>query len=129
MSRVEKLPDEPIIVITESGFINLEYINESMRQMDELAKTFEGDFHLLIDARQSDSNFVNVMAILSNSAPPEDARQPLTTTFVGKSSFLKLFRDAFSQKQFSGEQMALFENKQIALESIRLTIQRKQMIK
>lgn len=127
MSRVKKLPNELIVVITESGFIDLEYVDESMRQMDELAETFEGGFHLLIDARQSDSDFVNVLNILKNNKPTKS--RPRSVTYVGNSKFLKLFRDAMAQEQFGGEATAMFEDKEIALESIRLTIQREQMRK
>lgn len=125
MTRVEKLPGFPIVIVTEKGHVNPKYVQRNMMRVADLAQGIEGQFFLIVDTRKSDAAFADTLAIAKAWREYwADIHTP-STILVGKSHYTRLLRDLLSQRQ--RQSTPVFDNLEDALESARLQISSRQV--
>jgi len=112
-SAVNKLPDEPIILVTESGHVDIEHVRSNRQRINAIAREIDGAYHIIIDARESDSSFADVMKILRSVEPLEI--RPASSCYVGSSVFLQLYRNALSQIFYGKSNLPIFESLEAAM--------------
>lgn len=64
---VEKLPGEPIILVTVDGHLNVEIAREIYGKIAEIAKTIEGPIFRIMDVRQQETTFIEMMGIIEKA--------------------------------------------------------------
>ena len=126
----EKLPDEPIVIVTSLGQINVEMMLEIYRRIAEIADQIEPPLYRITDTRQQDTSFADMMGIIKQAS----RGQPGTTTdprirhvFVGRDKFAMLARDAYANNDPNHHAVPVFDTLEEALAYIRLEISRHKM--
>ncbi|MBZ0278264.1 MAG: hypothetical protein K8I60_19105 [Anaerolineae bacterium] len=127
MTRVEKLPGEPIILVTEKGQVNLKYAARNMARAADMAQGIEGKYCLILDTRNSDAGFAETLQIAKAWREDQAAgSSPMFMIMVGSSNYARLLRDLLSQRH--SHPTPLFDNLPDALECARLQFQDQQVM-
>ena len=121
---VEKLPDEPIIVVTYDGELNLEIVTTAFRQSAEIMDRLEGTVYRISDIRQGTSEFSDTMDIIHQiretqnvSGSTLDPR--LKAVFVGTHILAEMYVDILKQSEYGGKEIPFFKDMDEALTYIR----------
>lgn len=126
MTRIEKLPGFPIILVTEKGQVNQKYVQRNMMRVGDLAKNVDGQAFLVVDTRHSDANFANTLQVGKAWRDYAARTDTPRVILVGGSPYARLLRDLLSQHQ--EQPIPLFDNLADALECARLQVRDRQAV-
>src|SRR5215210_1124109 len=121
--KVEKLPDEPIIVLTYTGHMDVELVKSAFLQSAELAAHIEGPIYRISDVRQGEGDFVDVMKIIAEvrkGVRGSSADPRIKVVFVGSHHMARLYADFLQKQQYGAKMIPFFHTPEEALAYIRL---------
>jgi hypothetical protein len=120
---VEKMADEPIILVTSVGQINVTMMREVYMKIAAILDVVEPPVFRITDARNQETSFADMMGIIKEASKG----QPGTTTdprirnvFVGRDKFAMLARDAYANTAPDHQAMPVFDTMEQALTYVRL---------
>jgi hypothetical protein len=116
---VEKLPDEPIIIVTSVGQINVTMMREVYAQIAAILDKFEPPLYRITDARNQETSFADMIGIIkeaSKGMPGTTTDPRIRNVFVGRDKFAMLARQAYVN---TGSTIPLFDTLEDALTHIR----------
>jgi hypothetical protein len=124
-ATVEKLPDEPIILVTVKGRFDLRTAKATFRDIAELIEGMKPPVYRITDFQQMQANFPDMLAIMKAvsrgpAGSPTDPR--IIGIFVGNHPMLQLAVSMLKQKQFGGLSIPLFKSVDEALSYVRFQI-------
>jgi hypothetical protein len=121
--KAEKLPAEPIIISTYTGFVNAQDIREGVVEIARLSQTIEGRVYAIADVRTISSSFAEVLAILRDQSKGEAGTTTdpnLVVVLVGTDSMAKLYVSAMRNNSYGGVMVPMFATMEAALDSVRV---------
>ena len=86
-ATVEKLPNEPIILVTVEGHLDVSLAREIYAKIAELADDIQGPIYRITDLRKQTSSFADNIAVVkeaSNRKPGTTSDPRITNVFVGR---------------------------------------------
>ncbi len=122
---VERLPDQPIIVLHYEGFLDLEIVKSAFIQSAKLATEIEGTVYRIADVNNADSNFVEIVKIIKASRANVQGNATDTkfqVIFVGKNQLIHLYTDTL--KQLGAAPIPIFHTMDDAMHFIELDQQK-----
>lgn len=93
---VEKLPDEPIFIVTVDGHLNAEMVRELYHEIGELTKDMLPPIYRITDVRKQETTFMDMMGIIKEATkdlPGTTSDDRITHLFVGREKFAMIARD------------------------------------
>ena len=127
MSHVEKLDDEPIIIITAEGDVTPDMIQANRSAaMEQIAGIDRGPVVVIIDFRDAELDFANTMAILREDRADEREAfyEQAFTILVGSNQYLDVYRNAMQQPQYGSKELPAFPDMETALKAARVYLDR-----
>jgi hypothetical protein len=124
--RVEKLPDEPVLVITYEGHLDVETVKSAFTQSAALAAKIDGAVYRISDVRKGEGDFIDLMQIMAQvraGIPGSSADPKIKGIFVGTHYMARLYADLMRQEQFGGIQIPFFKTVEEALDYIHVEMQ------
>lgn len=123
---VQRLADEPIIIITFEGAVDANIVAQVNPHIQQLLMEKTVNSALIFDTTTSQANFKDIFGILQFllTQPDFQATSEITvlSAFVGTSAMIKLYVDAARQKQFGGQQFPLFARLDDAITAMRTAL-------
>ncbi len=119
-ATVTKIPDEPIIVVTVDGHLDVEIARDVYAQIAALAQQIEGPIFRITDVRKQECSFMEMMAVIkeaSQGATGTTSDPRITNIFVGRDKMAMLARDVL--KRIDPEGHGVLETVDDALEYVR----------
>lgn len=123
--RVEKLPDEPIIILHYEGHVDAETVKSAFLQSAEIASEIDGPVYRISDVRNGEGSFVDLMQVIAEirkGIPGSSADPRIRGVFVGSHHMARLYAGFLRQQQFGGTQLPFFHTLEDAFEYIRLEL-------
>lgn len=126
--QVEKLPNEPIIILTYSGDVDAETIKSAFHQSVELMASMEGTVYRISDVRGFDLDpaamleLFKLIADIRNDLAGSSADPRIHGVFVGDHELARLYAEIMGQYAFGSTQIPFYETLDEALAYIRFTI-------
>ena len=121
--RVEKLPNEPIIILTYEGRLDVETVRSAFLQSAAIAEQIAGLVYRISDVRRADADFAHVLKVVAEirkGLPGSSADPRIRGMFVGTSAMAKLYADILRQQALGGVSIPFFFTPEDALASIRI---------
>lgn len=121
--RIERLPDEPIILVTiEQGYNMNREARETNEAISNLIGAGESGVYLIYDLRFLQMSFSDLVVALADNAQKSagtasDSR--LRPVVVGSGEMIKLGNMAMQQEQYGGLKIPMFPTPEEALSFIR----------
>ncbi|RMF80240.1 MAG: hypothetical protein D6737_08630 [Chloroflexi bacterium] len=125
---VEQVGDEPIILVTVKGHLDVEIAKDTYRRVAEIADTIEGKIIRITDVREQETTFPEMIEIVKKAAgtgmagSASDKR--IMNVFVGRDAMARVARDLMSNEQHGGVQMPMFHTMEDAMQFARMEIAR-----
>jgi hypothetical protein len=121
------MPNEPIILATLEGRIDVETMKQVFAQSAALADGMRGRIYRITDVRRVSNaeSFTDIIAIVREAAKgmPGSTTDPrIVPMFVGTHQMAKLAADLLRQQQFGGKQVPMFKSVEDALDFVGLQI-------
>jgi hypothetical protein len=119
---VERLPNEPILIATLTGYVSIEDIREVYCRTARLIGDDPGVFYRITDAREATSEFTEMLKAIQVAAqgiPFATSGPRIVTTMVGTNEWITFYRNALLNR---GVNVAGFVDMETALESVRIRI-------
>lgn len=116
--QVERLPDEPIIVIMFDGAINGETAQNAIKQVAQMAEGMPKPIFRVIDTRNTTSSFSDIVMILAATTKGADGSasdQRFRSIMVGTHDMIVLLNESLKQPQYGEIDVPLFEDMDEAL--------------
>lgn len=126
---VTRIPNEPILVATIEGDVDLSTIQDLFAQSRELMKDMQGHVYRITDTRKAGVTFSELRDIVREAATRTEGSSTdpnVTPVFVGNQQMLRMTSGLMRQQQFGGIQIPIFGSIEEALEHIRTLIDGKQ---
>jgi hypothetical protein len=122
MERIRALDGENIIVVTNNIVLTAAVVDANRAACRELMQQMTGPIALVIDYRDIQTSFADIMQILrgNQAGKRADMNARMFTIFVGQDKFVQMYRDAMSQPQFGGVQVPCFTGMDDALKAARV---------
>jgi len=124
--RVERLPNQPIIIATYQGRISVADLLEMFRQSALLMQEIDGHVYRITDAREIETSFAEVLNMLQEAkrgTPGSTSDPNITPVMVGHDKWLSMFSEGFRQKQYGGSALLTFATMEEALVYIQSLIE------
>jgi hypothetical protein len=121
--KVERLPSEPIIVLTYQGHMDVETVTSAFIESAKLAEQIDGVVYRISDVRLGEGDFGDVMKIIveiRKGIPGSTADPKIRGVFVGGHQMVRLYADILKQEQFGATNIPFFKSMEEALEYIRV---------
>lgn len=120
--KVERIPDEPIIIATLSGDITPETVMEMFAQSAYWADKLGGRVYRITDIRSTEISFPDLVVVLASCAhrqpgSPSDSR--ICGVLVGTHGWARFFVDSAQQEQYGQLNIPVFESLDEAMTYIR----------
>ncbi|MEZ4669180.1 MAG: hypothetical protein R3E39_14835 [Anaerolineae bacterium] len=117
---VERIPDEPIIVLRYQGFMDVATVVEAFTKSGVLAANIEGTVFRIADVREADSTFVEVMNIIkaSRSTAGSTTDNKFRVIFVGDNQLIRFYMQIV--QNLGAPPLHIFHTLEDALEYIKL---------
>ena len=123
--KVERLPDQPVIILHYEGFLDLETVKSAFIQSAGLAAEIEGTVYRIADVNNADSNFVEIVKIIKASRANVQGNATDTkfqVIFVGQNQLIHFYTDAL--KQLGAAPIPIFHTMEDALHYVELDKQK-----
>ncbi len=126
-ATLQKLDDEPILIVTYEGFLSLQTVEDAnikiVRAMQESPVTLYG----IIDLRHATTRLPEVLRILAHQSLGKMGTLSDSDSYVvlvGTSFFIRLFQKLMHERTFGGVTLAVYNTMDDALHAVRQRIQR-----
>lgn len=126
-ATVDRLPGEPIVVVTVTGHLTVEVMREVYRQIAKFADEIEPPIYRITDTRHREASFAEMMSIVKEAGKgmPGTTTDPrIRNVFVGRDKFAMIARDAYRNTNPEKLSMPTFDNMEDALTYVRYEISR-----
>lgn len=123
--KIEPVPDEPIIVVTFEGHIDLDTVRNMFVETAALFAKFEGDVYRIADIREADTDFVDIVKMIKairEGLPASSIDPRMHGIFVGRNQFARMYADFM--KQMGSKPIPIFVTMEDALEYAHLQLQK-----
>ena len=124
---LEKLPDEPIVIVTAVGLLNVEGMRAIYTQIAKILEKIDPPLYRISDVREQETSFAEMIEIVKEAG----RGMPGTTTdprirhmFVGRHKFAMLARDFYRNSDPNRLSMPTFDTLEEALSYVRAEIKR-----
>jgi len=122
-TSVERVPGEPIIIITIKGHLDAHIMRDVYDRVAELARDVEAPVYRITDVREMDVTIADMVEIIKESSKgfpgsPTDPR--IVNVFVGKSHMSRFAADMLRLRRFGGVSTVLMNTMEDALAYVRL---------
>ncbi len=124
--KVEKLPDEPIIIATLAGDLSIEIVREMYAQTAQLLADHDGILYRITDIRATEIDFselVNVLASFTENLPGSPTDPRISGVLVGTHGWSEFFTQSAQQEQYGAVNITVFEELEVALAHLRAQIE------
>jgi len=125
MSKVERLPDEPIIIVTPPNNVTFENARQHETAIRALMGQIDGHVYLIVDCTACRISLDDAAHILRDATERQDYLwydKRLTFIFVAHFSIANLFRHAWMRLPIDRVEVPMYETVSDALEFVRSTI-------
>jgi hypothetical protein len=122
-TRVERLPAEPIIVVTIHGHLDAPIMQQIYNDVADHADQIEGTVYRITDLRHMDVTLADMVEIIKEAGRgvPGSATDPrIMNIFVGKSHMTRFAADMLRLRRFGGVCCILINTMEDALAYVRL---------
>ena len=122
-NHVERIPGEPIIIITIQGHLDAHIMRNTYQQVADIARTIEGPVYRITDLRNVDvtlADLVEVVKEASKSIPGSASDPRIINIFVGKNHMSRFAADMLRLRRFGGVYSVLMSTLEDALAYVRL---------
>lgn len=122
-TRVERMPGEPIIVVTINGHLDAPIMQRIYEQVTSHAQAIEGAVFRITDVRQMDVTLADMVEIIKEAGrgKPGSASDPrIVNVFVGKSHMSRFAADMLRLRRFGGISTVLMNTLEDALAYVRV---------
>jgi hypothetical protein len=112
---VEKLPHEPIVIVTIIGQLNITMMREAYAQIATILDACQPPVYRITDARAQETSFADMLDIIkeaSHGMPGTTTDPRVCNIFVGRDKFARLAREAYIN---TGHPIPLFDTLEDAL--------------
>ena len=102
---VERVPGEPIILITVQGHLDAHIMQNVYRQVADLTRTIDGPVYRIIDLRQMEVTLADMVEVIKEAGKgtPGSASDPRNVNlFVGNSHMSRFAADMLRLRRFGG---------------------------
>lgn len=123
-ATVEKLPDEPIILVTVNGHFDIEVARGIYAEIARLAKQIEGKIYRITDLRKQTTSFsdtVQVVKEASQKLPGTTSDPRIVNIFVGRDQVSPITLNAMRKQNPDGH--GVLDSVEDALQYVRWQIQ------
>ncbi len=126
--QVNKLPDEPIILLTYDGSVDVETVKSAFQQSVELMSEINGAVYRISDVRAIDADETTIgqlfklIAELRRDTSGSSADPRIHGVFVGGHQLARIYADFMRQQQFGGTLIPFYHTLEEALDYIRFEI-------
>ncbi len=125
MGQVYQIADKPIVVSEQAQFMTIETVRENRAGVRELFAKMAGKKYLIIDLRQTETSFFEILKIMFESGKGRDktiSSDNTMTFIVGGDKFIQMFRDKMQNQ--GGIQLAVFTDMDAVMEAIEIDMTR-----
>ena len=122
-TQVERVPGEPIIIITIQGHLDAHVMRNVYQQAAELARTIEGPVYRITDLRLMEVTLADLVEIFKDASRgiPSSASDPrVVNVFVGKSHMSRFAADMLRLRRFGSAYSVLMNTLEDALAFVRV---------
>jgi hypothetical protein len=124
-ATLRKLDDEPILIVTYEGFLDLPMVEKTTEQVEQVLAAWDSPLYGIIDLRRATSDMRQLMLILYHQA--RGGRGTLAShsgqvVIVGAHPLIRLFRQLFHRDQFGGQIIPIYSTLDDALAAQRARI-------
>jgi hypothetical protein len=122
-TQVERVPGEPIIIITIQGHLDAHVMQDVYQQVAELARTIEGPVYRITDLRLTEVTLADMVEIIKDAGRgiPGSASDPrIVNVFVGKNHMSRFAADMLRLRRFGGVYSVLMNTLEDALAYVRV---------
>ena len=122
--KIDPVPDEPIVVVTFEGHIDLETVRNMFVETAIVFAKFEGNVYRIADIRTADTDFVDIVKMIKairEGLPASSIDPRVHGIFVGQNQFARMYADM--TKQMGGIPIPMFATMEDALEYAHLQLQ------
>ena len=126
--QVTKLPNEPIIILTYEGLLDVETVKSAFQQSVELMQNIDGPVYRISDVRAGDADergfaeLFKLIGQLRNGVAGSSADPRIHGVFVGGNQLARLYADFMRQNQFGSRLIPFYQTVDEALEYIHFEI-------
>jgi hypothetical protein len=124
-AKVEKLLDEPIILVTIEGYLDASMMKIAYEQIAAIADQVEPPLYRITDARKQENSFADMMAIIkqAKTGVPGSTTDPrIKHVFVGRNKMSMIARDVYTRGGDDQDAMPMFDTIEDALTYIRIEL-------
>ena len=122
-TRVERIPGEPIIIITIQGHLDAPIMQQIYGAVADHAEQIEGPVYRITDLRRMDVTLADMVEIIKEAGRgvPGSATDPrIVNIFVGKSHMTRFAADMLRLRRFGSVYSVLMNTLDDALAYVRL---------
>lgn len=122
---VEKLGNEPIILVTLIGEVNQSDGQQAFVEIAETIQSIDGHAYVIHDFRRYEVDFATIvrgLAMQTKGTPGSASDPHASTIIVGTSEMAKLVSEALKQEQYGSLKVPAFDSMDDALSYIRQQI-------
>lgn len=115
--KIEPVPDEPVVVVTFDGHLDVETVRKVFVETAAIFAKFEGDVYRIADIRTAKIGFVdliNIVKAVRGGLPASSIDPRVHGIFVGQNQFARMYADFV--KQMGGTPIPIFATMEDALE-------------
>ena len=123
--KIEPIPDEPIIIVTFEGHIDLDTVRNMFIETASIFAKFDGDVYRIADIRTADTDFVDIVKMIKairEGLPASSIDPRMHGIFVGRNQFARMYADFM--KQMGSKPIPIFVTMEDALEYVELERQK-----
>lgn len=118
---VVKMQDEPIILVTIIGHLDVDMARGIYAKIAEIAAVMDGPIYRITDVRQEHTTFGEIISVIkeaSKGTAGSTTDPRIKNVFVGNEKMARVARDVLS-KNMGGASMPMFATMEDALKHIR----------
>jgi hypothetical protein len=126
---LERVPNEPVVIATLQGFVNIDTIKEMYSRSTDLARDIAGPWYRLTDVTNISTSFMEVLKVVreaSRGLPGTSSDPNVTVVLVGTNEMAKLVADMLKQPQYGALAIPIFKCMEDALDYVHIDIARRQ---
>jgi hypothetical protein len=118
---VERLDDQPIILATFTGEIDVEMVKTMFQRSAEIQTEIGTPVYRITDVRAIETSLMNLLSIVreaSQDVPGSPLDPHITGMFVGTNKWVRLFQSALDEEEYGSISIPAFVSMEDALAHI-----------
>lgn len=118
---VERLDDQPIILATFTGEIDVEMVKTMFQRSAEIQSEIGTPIYRITDVREIETSLMNLLSIVreaSQNVPGSPLDPNITGMFVGTNKWVRLFQNTLDEQEYGSISIPAFSSMDDALAHI-----------